>query len=542
MINWRENMYKLLIVDDEAEVREGLRTIIDWESNEITLCGEADNGVDALELIYQTSPDIVIMDIRMPVLDGLELLARISHNNISIKCIILSGYDDFYYAQKAIDLKAANYLLKPCRPNDILDAVLKAKTQLEQERQQEALFQKFEQQFLESLPTLKDKLLREIIYGKSMDYNKVESKVNLYNINLPLKNLLVALIRIDTITNLYNERGDLGVETLKIAIAQLACSSLSEHCYNEVFQNGEDIVVIISPMQQTVQMNKVLSFMELLRNSISDTLNITVTLGIGNFAENLERLWISYKEAVSAVEAKFFLGENRIIVFNDIILPNSQKTSYPLNEELAIINCLRTGNGATIEEKVQVFYKCLHQDGNPSKEYLQRATVALLGSIFKFCIENNISTSSIMDEELKFFESIQKCETNNELQKRIVFITKGVIDKLAEREKINKLVKSAIDIIYSNYSSDITLDCIAKQVYITPGYLSQLFKQETGINFLDFLNQHRIQKAKGYLTSSFLKNYEISAKVGFNDEKYFSQVFKRYSGLTPTQYRDNCKK
>jgi two-component system response regulator YesN len=109
-------------------------------------------------------------------------------------------------------------------------------------------------------------------------------------------------------------------------------------------------------------------------------------------------------------------------------------------------------------------------------------------------------------------------------------------------EKTNKLIKSAIEFIHSNYSSNITLDCIAKKIYITPGYLSQLFKQETGINFLDFLNQQRIQKAKEYLTSTFLKSYEIADKVGFKDEKYFSQVFKRYTGLTPMQYRDSYKR
>lgn len=255
-------MYKLLIVDDETEILEGLRTIIDWENNGITVCGEACNGIEALEKVQQLSPDIMIMDIRMPLLDGLELLARISRCSLPVKCIILSGYDDFYYAQKAIDLKAANYLLKPCRPDDILEAVLKVTAELDEEKRQEAILQKYRQQLQESLPY-----------------------------------------------------------------------------------------------------------------------------------------------------------------------------------------------------------------------------------------------------------------TN---------------------EKTNRLVKTAIDFIHFNYQSDINLDCIARKIYITPGYLSQLFKQETGVNFLDFLNQYRIEKAKEYLSGSFMKNYEIADKIGFKDEKYFSQVFKRYTGLTPSQYRDSC--
>lgn len=256
-------MYKLLIVDDETEILEGLRTIIDWEGNGITLCGEACNGIEAFEMIQELLPDIVIMDIRMPLMDGLELLERVYQDNLPVKCIILSGYDDFHYAQKAINLKAANYLLKPCRPCDILEAVLKVKAELDKERQQEALFSKYKQQ---------------------------------YQVNLPAPN-----------------------------------------------------------------------------------------------------------------------------------------------------------------------------------------------------------------------------------------------------EKTNKLVESAINLIHSNYSKDITLDCIASKIFITPGYLSQLFKQETGINFLSYLNQYRIKKAKEYLTETFLKTYEIAYKVGFKSEKYFSQVFKRYTGMTPTEYRESIR-
>lgn len=534
-------MYKLLIADDETEILEGLRTIIDWEGSGIELCGEACNGLEALEMIHSLSPDIVIMDIRMPLLDGLELLARIAKEDFQLKCIILSGYDDFYYAQRAIDLKAANYLLKPCRPDDILEAVLKAKVELEEEQQQKALLHKFEQQFAESLPTLKEKLLRELIYGKQMDYSKLESKISLYNINLPACNLLVVLIRIDSITSLYEQKGDLGMEALKLAIIQQARSSLPSGYCSEVFQNEEDIVMVLSHKEQAAGNSQVLSHMEILRSSIYDTLNITVTIGIGNWASDLEKLWVSYKEAVSAVESKFFLGENRVIVFNDIISHNTSKSPYPLNEELAVINCLRTGNRAMVEDKVKGFYKCLHQGGNPSKAYLHGATAALLGSILKFCMENNAGSAGILDEELKSFERLQRCETNSELQEKVVAILQQIIDKLAEREKTNKLVESAIDIIRSSYYADITLDCIARKIYITPGYLSQLFKQETGINFLDFLNQYRIQKAKEYLTGSFLKSYEIAGKTGFKDEKYFSQVFKRYTGLTPIQYRENCR-
>lgn len=316
-------------------------------------------------------------------------------------------------------------------------------------------------------------------------------------------------------------------------------SAYSPDFHNEILQNGEDIIVVLSPRQQFDSLNKLINCAEAVREQIQQSLPITATIGIGSLVAGIEDLWISYKEAGSAVEAKFYLGDNRVIVFSDIALTNFQTATYPLNEELAIINCLRTGNNAAIKGKVESFYQNLNISGIPSKKYLQRATVALIGRIYQFCLENNLDTSSILGEEFKFFTSIEACETKMELQEKIIFVLNTVLNKAAEKEKTNILIKYAIDFIKDNHFKDITLDTVAKQIFITPGYLSQLFKQETGINFLEYLNQYRIQKAKELLKNPFLKNYEISNKVGFGDEKYFSQVFKRYTGLTPTQYKES---
>ncbi len=534
-------MYRLLIVDDEAEIIDGLKTIIDWESYGITLCGSADNGATAFEYMKELSPDIVIMDIRMPVLDGIGLLKKIAENAIPVKSIILSGYDDFNYAQKAMDLNATGYLLKPCRPKDILDAVLKVKALLDDERQKESLLHSYKQQFLENQPILREKFLREVLYGKTGDFIKAKSKIHLYDIGLPFEHLQTVLLRIDNMDALYETHGGLDVEALKIAAAELSRKAFTDVYHHEVFQNGDDIVILLSFSQQPERGDTIVRCLDTLRSQVQESLGITATLGVGNPVVGIESLWLSYKEAVSAAEAKFFLGDNRVIVFSDITLASEQPGSYPRSEEIAIINCLNTGNTAHMAEKVDSFYKSLQSRGSQSKQYLQRATFALLGRIYQFCMDNHIDTTDIMGEELKLFESVQKCETHMALQEKINLILSTILGKAAEREKTGKLIKSAIDYIFRYYAEDISLDAVAKHVFISPGYLSQLFKLEVGINFLDFLNQYRIQKSKELLEKTFLKNYEIAQLVGFNDEKYYSQVFKRYIGLTPSQYRESCK-
>lgn len=532
-------MYKLFLVDDEVELIDGVKTLIDWKSNDIELCGEADNGITALEKIIMLLPDIIIMDIKMPKMDGLELLHEISKHNLKVKCIILSGYDDFSYAQKAIELKAANYLLKPCRPSEILEAVLKAKTVIEEELSIEKLLRSYKLQLQENLPVLKEKLLRELINGTCKDYSKAINKMELYDIKLLNKEQLVSIIKIDSANSLYKTYCADDIEAIKIGISNMALHIFSNLTNCEIFQNDEDILIVYSIDSKYISIDQIVTLLKDLKEKVKTSFDISVTIGVGNTSHSIEELWKSFKEASAAVDSKFFLGDDKVILFDDICLSLVDSNTYPLNEELAIINCLRTGNRLLLKEKTAAFYGFIHKFGTPSKRYVQWASIALLGSFHKFCIEANVDISSISNDSLTLFESIQTCETSCEVEKKVLSILNEMFNKIEEKENKNLLIKSAIDYIKENYSKDISLEVIAKQIYITPGYLSQLFKQSTGVNFLEFLNKHRIQKAKELLKNKFIKNYEIAGLVGYSNEKYFSQMFKRYTGLTPTQYKES---
>jgi two-component system response regulator YesN len=532
-------MINLLIADDEIEILDGIRSVIDWEANDIRICGEASDGRSALELVYKLSPDVVLMDIRMPKLTGLEVLEEIYKDNLNTKCIILSGYDDFYYARKAINLKATDYLLKPCQPNDILEAVLRVKKVIEAENLKETLFDKYKSYFYDNISVLKEKLLREIIYNTHSDYNALEEKMDLYKINLSKSNLLTAVVHIDILNEEGKEFNQIDIETLKIAIKEITEKIIPNGFGKEIFQDNEDIVIILSSeeiINWYVVSNKL--FREI-KEEIKSQLQVSVTIGIGGNANNVSEIFKSYNEAISAMEAKFFMGEDNLIFFDEITIQSLKPVGYPLNEDIKIINCLSTGNIDTLKSYVDDYFKTLCSDSSISKDYIKYSCLALFGSILRFCLEKAIDINAMFGEEDDWINKINNCKTIFQLQETVLNIVEYVFNTISENKNTNYLIKKAVEYIKDNFHEDINLETIAKNIFITPGYLSLLFKQETGVNFLEYLHKYRIQKAKEYLHNKLLKNYEVSRMVGYTNEKYFSQMFKRYTGLTPTQYKDS---
>jgi two-component system response regulator YesN len=533
-------LYKLFIVDDESDVVDGITTTINWRKHGIEVCGCATNGLEALELIRVLLPDLLIVDVNMPVMDGITLLERLREEKIELEFLILSGYDEFGYAQRAINLGATDYLLKPCMPQDILTAVLKAKSIAEEQRSREKLLEHYRTRFQQNLPILKERLLLRLLEGKIKDQAGLNEEMDLYEISLPQSDLTVVLFKLDNTAPVTDRDRLINVETSKLAMLDIVKREFVSISFRaEVFICEEYITAICSPQSCRYTMEQFTCALDKIREQIAINLGLTVTIGVGNPVNSPQELWKCYSECRSAVDTKSFLGDNRVILFNDIVLEKANTPLYPFNKELDIINCLRTGNKEGILEKIDSFYNEISIVAKPSKEFLQKISIVFIGNIYRFCLEEKIDTQVIFAEQIKFFDDILYCETIIQLKEKICQLLCSIMDHMNEHENTNKLIEAAIEYIKSNYADDIRLETIAQKIYITPGYLSILFKQAVGINFVDYLHQFRIQMAKKHIKDCRFKLYEISSMVGYRDEKYFSQVFKRYTGLTPKQYREN---
>ena len=534
-------MYKLFIVDDEIDRIEAIKTLIPWNDYQIEVCGQANNGMTAFGLIKELLPDIIISDIRMPIMDGLELFKKLKQENIKIKGIILSGYDDFEYAKKAINLNVIEYLLKPCKPGEIIEAVVKARKMVEQELTNNNILKSYKVSYDESLCKKRSELLKALVLGKDIKSYDVENNAQIDNTridNIQIDNVkkksdklfLILIFSIDNKNKIvdYNK-----VEEVKSNIIILAKKHFINGTLVECLENSQDIICIMSIDKNYYNSNS----LSLNINNIKAELGRSLTVGIGSLVKSIKDINQSYNIATQAIDARFFLGENRIINLKDINPYNDMTGVYPINEELDIINCLSTGNKESLITGVENFYNKLCADKLPSKKYIQKITISFCSRIYKFCIDKNINVKDTFDSELEIFDKLEECETIMELKIYICCVLNNIIDKINEVSKKNVVITTAVEYIMKNYNKEISLEVVSKELYISTGYLSLLFKQEMKVNFIDFISNYRIDKAKELLKDNSLKNYQVARQVGFNDEKYFSQLFKKHTGVTPTQYR-----
>jgi two-component system response regulator YesN len=526
-------MIHLLIIDDEEEIRMGISHTIEWEAHGINICGLAENGKEAIEKIELFHPEIILLDIRMPVINGLQVLEYIKSHHYTTKSIILSGYDDFSYAQTAIKNGASDFLLKPCQPQEILETVLKIKSQVDEETKESELLQGLKVQFNENLPLLKEIYLTKLIKNDGRLKLNFSENAKLYKINLTDTNISTAVIRIDDTAACVEQNSSDDVELFKFAVKNITNEILSSKLNCEVFQSNDEIIALYNDENK----DQLFELLEEVQKNIMKYFKFSISIGVGTPYTSINNLRNSYTEALKSSEAAFFIGCNSIIKYDDIKEFNSDETTYPIQEEIEILSTIKTGKSDELEEKINDFLKSLSKTVF-AKDILLKSSLALLMSLYHLCIEKSIETDDIFGNQQLSISSFLKFDSLVSVKARLIELSAAICQKLNQKKNCNKIIEQTLKYIDNNYSRDISLETIANIVFITPSYFCLLFKQTMGINFIDYLQKVRIEKACEMMKKNLhLKTYEIAYKVGYNDEKYFSQLFKKYTSMTPTQYK-----
>ncbi|GKX67235.1 response regulator [Inconstantimicrobium mannanitabidum] len=418
-------MYKILIVDDEAIIRKGLKTIVDWDKLQCNVCGEACDGIEAIEMVKTYMPDMIIIDIRMPGMNGIDAIKYIKDIDKKCKIIILSGYRDFEYMQSAIKLGAFDYILKPSKVVDIVNVVQRAINQIEEEKKKENEVDTLRKNAEDSTVALRQKLLYDLLLNATSQTGSIADELKLCNLNI--ENYRVVAIEI---SNLDNECTSFRLQ----GISDLFYDTFKKHC--DVFSvkiSYNKFVYIISSSDKDILMQETEGKLNELIKSINEYYNFKISAGISDHGQDLFRLSVYFKQAVK------YLG--------------------------------------------------------PKSEYNQ-------------CLDINKDEIS------------EKRETPD----------KAIFMPL--------VIKNTVDYLNKNYKNNITLNEMAEYNNISSFYLSRLFAKETGKNFVDYLNEIRIEKAKALLKENNYKYYEIADMVGIKDAHYFSKIFKKYTGLTPSDYKN----
>lgn len=428
-MKWGILVLTILVVDDEYLVRTGIRETIAWEDYDFAIIGEASNGKEGLELASTHHPDIIITDIRMPFMDGLEFMAKLKEEGLDSRIIVLSGYGEFEYARAALENGAVSYLLKPIQNEQLIEIVTKVGEKIRSDRD---TFQYYQQLQIE-LPAIKKQFLLDLINGDINANGDIQAKMTLLQLPLTADNTnLIVVIKLDDYKIIAQQMSTSELEQLREMVfyrSNQSLSSESNHFQGLLFEKNPGEWVFIA--QTSCSDDPV----EILRNACKELLmrmkemegpnisNLIFSIGISNPHSSIMELNFSYNEAVAAADNKFLPGISSVVAFAD----------------------------------------------------------------------------------------------------------NGVADCHAE-------IKKAIAYIRAHYAENITAETAAKELFISPSHLMHLFKAELGKTFNDSLIDYRIEMAKELLKDPGYRVYEVCQKVGYTDTKYFSQLFKKMTGMSPTDY------
>lgn len=530
-------MISLMIVDDEERARKGIRTLIDWNSRGITIAAEARDGVEALERLRETRVDILLTDIRMPEMDGLALIEKVVSDYPHIKCVIMSGFDEFAYAQKALALGASDYLLKPSRTHEILDTVLRLIDVIETERRQVNMLEQLKTGFRESFPLLKEKTLSRLVLSDNPPLERLLETLKINGIGFPYMFFGIIVLQIDNFHMLQQKYRNEDIELFKYGMKNIAEETLSVPFRGAAFEHQDDLILIMNT-EDWVSSDTLVPYVEKLQQNIKSYLKFTVSVGIGSFDKHISHLRASYTEAVKALDLRYFIGTEKIVDYTETVEEEPTDTSYPLPQEKAILQAVLAGDRAEILNRLHQFNEALKPEST-SKEHVLKSTIALVFALYRFCIEKNLNTNEVFGQDLTELTHLLAHSSMDYIMQSLTDTLLKITDQLSAKKNSNKLFESVLEYIQKNYHKDISRETVAREVFITPGYLSLLFKQEMKTNFLEYLHKIRTDRACELLRNRTLRISDIAHEVGYNDEKYFFQVFKKYIGLTPSQYRNN---
>lgn len=534
------DLYSIILVDDEEEVRKSIIKKIEWQSAGFHVVGDAENGEDALEKIEILEPDVVLTDIRMPYMDGLMLAEKIRQRYPSMKVVIFSGYDDFEYAQRAIKLNVTEYILKPVNVEELTSILKRIKSNLDLEIEEKRNLSRLREKYRKSLPLIREQFFNELVH-KNIKRELIEQKLKEYDIPI-LGATRWVLVAIDV------EEGDVvepislhsEEELIPISVMQVVREKLEGYCRFALFQSASEAdMVVIAALDED---NSITGLTDVLGDICKETkriLKIPVTIGIGHSCEEITDILKAYQSAVDALGYKAIAGTGSTIYINDMEPVGSGKLEFDSVTEGELISAIKFGP----EEKIESSVKKIMEKMKTAKVHYRQQQVYMIGifnSIIQMIQQYDLALEDIMGGELESIALFDKLKKIEEFSSWLFKIA-GKLNRLINQERdmtTRQVIQDAKQFIMDHYQNpDLSVEMICRHLHMSPAYFSTVFKKETGQAYIAYLTDVRLNKAVELLNKTDDKTYIIASKVGYQEQNYFSYVFKKKFGVSPTRYR-----
>lgn len=508
-------MYSVLLVDDEPMIREGLKTIINWEEQGYEVIDTASNGREAVEKFNALNPDLMILDIRMPGMTGLEVIEHLREEGNKGHFLILSGHADFDYAKKAISFGVDGYLLKPVDEDEIIEELERVKNMLERDK-------KVKQHVSNEDLFYREHLIESMIFD---DRTWAQEQVKDWGLDWPSYQVLLVEI--------YGESNSYMTE-IKREIAEMLNTSQR----GVVFSAGQYIGLLLKAPATSKDDSK------RLHEEIVSLIRRFSALGYiagGTPVTQINDLGRSYREAVSTLELRFFAKEHTLMLFGEYEFDREPSSVHPLDENVLADKLyyaldIRSKDllARVLSELEEIIISNGYTEGDVKKITVQIAALALN----KLSL-NHEDAKSIATEHTSMLAALYRQPTLYELLTTLNIQFVKVISQLGGNSK-DTVIKQMIDFIKRNPGDHLKLELLADVFNYNSSYLGKLFKNYTGESFNVFVDKVRMEKAKELLEEG-LKVHQVSASIGYANVDYFHSKFKKYVGVSPSAYREQSK-
>lgn len=527
-------MYQIFIADDNNLTRQALKNSIPWEDLQCEFCGEAANGTDALRLIKDNMPDIVLMDIKMPGLTGMEVIAALRQQGIGSLCIMITAYDDFVFMRRGMQMGVFDYILKPVDEKELCTVLQKAaKTLKEREEKIETAqaykvsSELYQAQLQEANEALEGKFFVDAVNGSRDSAEKFTKLLKKkYRLHDYLLMLVVPVLESETsIDEFIRKQGDILKEGSPIYHVHMKGVWMKEGYL--IFLGFERAMYV---KEYALQSLRVAEF--IYKHNTESGCEVYVTLS--HVSSSLEELEELFRQVLFCKNSRFFL-ENQRIIHYDSLRSRSVNCEYVKMRKLEELYDACREHPASVKSCMSDFLDQFSADEIYDTDYVKNILIQAAIMMVYICRETNLNEKDATDAE----EVVRELSDMDSLQNAFRWMMEFA-DKIEEggdiRSKIAPMTRKIVDYLNGHYASQITLQDVADYMGISGTHVSRLIKNDTGETFITLLNKIRIRESIRLLKTGDYKVYEIAEMVGYSNYAYFYQTFKKHTGVSPKDY------